>query len=152
VKKPFIFLIILFLGQFSSAQDEYQPFLDRSFLIVSSTLDFESAEKIAVEAKRRLKLNYPTSVYFPADSVGFKTNKQCECGNVHDYFPRGSHDAGNYVSIEYSSGYKGFTEGYYIVIVSSGQKSSVEKELRKAKKHFPQAYIKTAEIYVGCRH
>ena len=152
MKKSFFLLTLLFLGQFSIAQDEYQPFIDQSFLIISSTTDFDSAEKIAQEAKEKLKLDYPTSVFYPDESEGFKTDEVCGCGEVHQYFPRGSHDNGNYVSIEYSSGYEGFTEGYYIVIVSSGQKANVQKELRKAKKYFPKAYIKTAEIYVGCRH
>jgi len=152
MKKSLFFLFILITAQWSFAQDEYHPFLDKSFLIISSSTNFETAEKVALEAEKKLKLDYPTSPFYPDDSLGFKTDKRCECGVVHDYFPRGSHDEGDYVSIEFSSGYEGFSEGYYIVIVSSGRKEVVEKKLQKTKKHFPQAYIKTAEIYVGCRH
>lgn len=152
MKNSFYLLIALFIAQFSFAQDDYQPYINQSFLIISSSTDFNSAEKIAKKAKKKLKLDYPTSVFYPDKSKGFKTDEVCGCGEVHGYFPRGSHDNGNYVSIEYSSGYDGFTEGYYIVIVASGEKALVQKELSKVKKHFAQAYIKNSEIYVGCRH
>ncbi|MCJ8290809.1 MAG: hypothetical protein HRT58_14285 [Crocinitomicaceae bacterium] len=152
MKKSFYLIIALFVAQFSFSQDDYVSHIDRSFLIIASSIDFEAAQKTALKAKNKLGLDYPTSIYYPDESEGFKTDEVCGCGEVHGYFPRGGYDGGNYVSIEYSSGYDGFAEGYYIVIVSSGQKAAVQKELSKVKKHFAQAYIKNSEIYVGCRH
>lgn len=147
-------VIAIFLTQSSYAQvdNEYHPYLDQSFLIIASSTNFDDAKKIALEAQEKLELEYPTSSYYPDKKEGFKTDEICGCGEIHSYFPRGSHDNGNYISIEYSSAYEGFTEGYYIVIVSSGQKESVQRELPEAQKHYEQAYIKNSEIYVGCMH
>ena len=146
-------IIALFLPLFSSAQeDDYHPYIDQSFLIIASSSDFESAKKTALQAKAKLGFDFPTSEFYPDKSEGFKTDEECGCGEIHGYFPRGSHDDGNYVSIEYSTAYDGFSEGYYIVIVSSGKKSTVQNELPNVKEHFAQAYIKNSEIYVGCMH
>lgn len=150
--KSFHLIIALFIAQFSFAQDDYKSYIDQSFLIIASSTDFDAAQKTALKAKKKLGLDYPTSIYYPDKSEGFKTDEVCGCGEVHGYSARGGYDNGNYVSIEYSSGYDSFAEGYYIVIVSSGKKAAVEKELSKVKKHFAQAYIKDSEIYVGCRH
>ena len=152
MKKSFYLIIALFITQFSFAQDDYSPYIDQSFLIIASSTDFDAAQKTALDAKKKLGLDYPTSDFYPDKTEGFKTDEVCGCGDVHGYFPRGSHDDGNYVSIEYSTAYEGFTEGYYIVIVASGKKGSVQKELSMEKKHFAQAYIKNSEIYVGCMH
>lgn len=146
--------IIALLSKASFAQEEpeYHPYLDQSFLIIASSKDFKSAEKVAKQAQKKMELEYRTKTYYPDKKEGFKTDEVCNCGEIHDYFPRGSHDDGNYISIEYSSAYEGFSEGYYIVIVASGPKETVESELPKAKEVYPQAYIKNSEIYVGCMH
>lgn len=152
MKKSFHLIFALLLVQFSFAQNNYESFIDQSFLIIASSTDFDSAQKTAQIAKRKLGLDYPPSIYYPDKSEGFKTDEACGCGEIHGYFPRGGYDNGNYVSIEFSSGYEGFAEGYYIVIVSNGEKELVQKELPNVKKHFTQAYIKNSEIYIGCRH
>ena len=147
-------VIAIFLTQSSYAQqdNEDQPYLDQSFLIIASSTNYDDAQTIALEAQKNLELEYPASSYYPDKKEGFKTDEICGCGEIHSYFPRGRYDDGNYVSIEYSSAYEGFTEGYYIVIVSSGQKESVQKELPKVQEKYDQAYIKNSEIYVGCMH
>lgn len=147
-------VIAIFLTQSSYAQqdNEDQPYLDQSFLIISSSTNYDEAQTIALEARDKLELDYPTSSYYPNKKEGFKTDEICGCGEVHNYFPRGRYDDGDYISIEYSSAYEGFTEGYYMVIVSSGQKESVQKELPKVQEKYDQAYIKNSEIYVGCMH
>ena len=147
-------LIALFITQLSFAQEELEnhPYLDQSFLIIASSADYNDAETIALQAKEKLGLDYPTKEFYPDKVEGFKTDEVCNCGEIHGYFPRGSHDDGNYVSIEFSSAYQGFTEGYYIVIVSSGPREDVGNELPKIQKYFKQAYIKNSEIYVGCMH
>jgi hypothetical protein len=38
------------------------------------------------------------------------------------------------------------------VIVSRGKKKEVKKQLKKIKKMYGDAYMKTAKVYVGCLH
>ena len=65
------------------------------------------------------------------------------------YGTRGRFNDGSYISIEYTDKYEGFSKGYYIVIASSGAKGSLKHELKKIKKKYPDAYIKTSKIYIG---
>ncbi len=67
---------------------------------------------------------------------------------------RGRYDDGAYISIEYSSAFNGWTDGYYVVIAASAEKSDpvINKTLNKAKKRWKDAYAKSAEIWLGCMH
>ncbi len=68
------------------------------------------------------------------------------------YLPRIDRNIAKYISIEYSDGFDGFTKGYYIVIVASGEKGdpAVKKALTDAKKFYHDAYAKTCGVYMGC--
>lgn len=151
MKKIVLFTLVLLCVFASKAQEDYN-FIKQSFLIIHSTKDYSAALETAKDAEDKLGLEYRESEYIPDETEGFISDVVCGCGEIHGYFPRGSHDDGNYISIEYSSSYDGFSEGYYIVIVSSGQKFTVKKLLPLVKKSFAQAYIKNAEVYVGCMH
>ncbi|MFK8045586.1 MAG: hypothetical protein AB8B72_08825 [Crocinitomicaceae bacterium] len=124
----------------------------RSFLIVKSTKNYSSALKTAKQASFKLncELNLRGMV---SDSIaGLTSIDTCGCGEIHGYYPRGRYDNGAYVSIEYSNLFSGFAKGYYIVVVASGNSEDVKKELPKAKLIFPDAYIKSTSIYMGCVH
>jgi hypothetical protein len=89
--------------------------------------------------------------------TGLSWNKKI-CEDEWDEYPcyvaRGRYDDGDYVSIEYSDAYSGFQKGYYIVIISSGEKGvpEIKSALIKAKKYYKDAYAKTTKVYVGCMH
>jgi hypothetical protein len=79
-------------------------------------------------------------------------------GSYHEahpcYWPRGRFDDGVYVSIEYSTGYKGFKDGLYIVILANGgaEDDNVKAALRHARNIYPDAHVKTTPVYLGCVH
>jgi hypothetical protein len=58
------------------------------------------------------------------------------------------------VSIEYSSGYKGFQGGLYIVILANGggEDENVAAAFRRAHAVYPDAYVKITPVYLGCVH
>ena len=68
------------------------------------------------------------------------------------YLPRNHWKKSKYVSVEYSDGYKGFTKGYYIVVVASGERGDAEiKEiLKESRVFYKDAYAKTCGVYMGC--
>lgn len=123
-----------------------------SFLIIKSTKNYNSALKKAQVASNKLGWTLNLNGNYKDKKNGLTNSDICDCGVNHGYIPRGRYDAGNYVSIEFSSAYEGFTKGYYIVVVSSGEREKVQSILAKVQKHYIDAYIKDTDIYVGCMH
>ncbi|MCR9173364.1 MAG: hypothetical protein NXI10_12765 [bacterium] len=132
---------------------------DFSFVIIISTKSYDAALKRAKDASEKLG--------YPIDLRGLHENKEiglsfsrevCEdeiCGgglSYPIYIPRSDWGEEKYVSIEYSDAFDGFTKGYYIVVVASGEKGApvVKETLSKAKKFYKDAYTKTCGVYMGC--
>lgn len=151
--KKLLFLSIILLNfQFSFAQDSNQ-IMSKSFLIISSTKSYGHALKRAQLACNKLGYTLDLrSMFEDRKNGGLTTNEVCGCGENHGYFPRGRGDDGNYISIEYSDYFDGFSEGYYIVVVSSGNREEVDAVLPKVKEHYNDAYVKNAPVYLGCMH
>jgi hypothetical protein len=140
----------LFLMFFcAQAQEEIQT---QSFLIIQSTKKYGPALRKAQKACNELGLPLQLNNNFEDKEHGLTNNAVCGCGQRHGYIPRGRYDAGDYVSIEYTDAFDTFRDGYYIVVVSSGNRESVEKMLPKTKEIYRDAYIKDAHIYMGCMH
>lgn len=140
---------------------EYEASLtkDFSFVIIISTKSYDAALKRAKEASE--KLGYPLDLrgLHANDEIGLSFSKQvCEdeiCGGGLDYpiyIPRSDWGEEKYISVEYSDAFDGFTKGYYIVVVASGEKGApiVKEALKEAKKHYKDAYAKTCGVYMGC--
>lgn len=132
---------------------------DYSFVIVLSTKSYESALRRAKDASK--KLGYPLDLrdLHPNPETGLALPKEvCEgiCGGgVVDYpcyLPRNDWGSTKYVSIEYSDGYEGFTKGYYIVLIASGERGDpeVKAAVNEARKYYKDAYAKTCGVYMGC--
>ena len=151
-KRLFTLLIIVFIGSIGKAQDDDRHMVTRSFLIIKSTTNYQKALKKAQLACNDLGLTLELRGNIYDKEEGLANTVECGCGEEHGYFPRGRYDDGDYISIEYSSAYTGFAEGYYIIIVSSGDRSEVKKLLPKAQQFYPDAYIKDSKIYMGCMH
>jgi hypothetical protein len=96
--------------------------------------------KVAVEPHPQQGLSFPAKV---CDENGFE--HPC-------YVARGRYDDGEYVSVEWSTAYEGFTPGLYIVVVASGPEAEVKKHLPAAREVYGDAYIKKAKVYMGCIH
>lgn len=148
----FLFSICCFLGATQTSGEG--PYLKVDFLIIKSTPDYQEAIKFADKAKVNLDLPFQGKEDCVPDSAeGYVCYWECGCGETHEgYLSRGRYDAGNYVSIEHSFGYTEFTSGLYMVMVSSGETQAVKSYLEQAKKFYPDAYIKSATVYVGCLH
>ena len=132
---------------------------DYSFVIVLSTKSYEGALRRAKDASD--KLGYPLDLrdLHPNPETGLALPKEvCEgiCGggavDYPCYLPRNDWGSTKYVSIEYSDGYEGFTPGYYIVIIASGERGNpeVKAAVNEARKYYKDAYAKTCGVYMGC--
>ncbi len=144
------FTVSLFLSVQVLAQEE--AIENKSFLIIHSTKNYNKALKKAQLACNKLGYTLDLRSLYRNKDGYLTTSEICGCGEQHGYIPRGRYDDGNYVSIEYSSDYTTFRTGFYIVIVSSGNREGVTKELAKTREYFKDAYIKDAPIYMGCMH
>ena len=132
---------------------------DFSFVIIISTKNYEAALKRAKEASKNL--GYPLDLrgLHPNDEMGLSLPKEvCEAicgGDVVDYpqyIPRNDWGESKYVSIEYSNGFKGFTKGYFIVVVASGEKGDpiIQEALNESRQFYKDAYAKTCGVWMGC--
>ena len=120
------------------------------FVIVYSTENFEAAKKIAINAADQLN----DSLVVLDKESDFDKQYKCGCGEMHDRMPRGRYDDGTYISVERGDDRHGFTNGIYLVVVGSGynNKGQLSQRLEKAKKIYPDSYLKSIPVYHGCMH
>jgi len=132
---------------------------DFSFVILISTKSYDSALERAKDASK--KLGYPLDLrgLHPNEETGLSLPKEvCEeiCGGgmveYPQYLPRNDWGESKYVSIEYSDGFSGFTKGYFIVIVASGEKGDpiIKEALEESSQFYKDAYAKTCSVWMGC--
>ncbi len=156
MKKLSILLLLFFLSFQIKAQEESQT-EKKGFLIVSAGKNYEAMKKIASQVATKLdfKLDLRDLEYNKTEGLSFPKDT-CEAHGFEFpfYLPRGRWDDGNYVSIEYTNAYEGFTPKLYILIVASYSKNSpkLKETLKTVKKQYKYAYIKYADIYQGCIH
>ena len=156
MKKTTFLLFILFAG-FQLQAQEISEMEKKGFLIVAAGKNYEAMKTLAVKASQKLNYKLDYRGLIPNQTYGLSfTQAACEAENFEypSYIARGRFDDGNYVSIEYSNEYEGFTPGYYILVVSSYTKGNEEliNSLKFVKKQYKTAYIKYADIYMGCIH
>lgn len=142
------------------AQDSVDSYLaertvTKEFLILKSTRDYDEALAGAREASKRLNLKLDLRGLAPHKETGLTfSREECAKDPLYPYpshLPRGRFDDGEYVSVEFSSGYQGFAEGYYLVMAASGE--TVPAALRAAAtRAFPGTCVKQASVYMGCMH
>jgi len=135
-------------------QEQIEPYIDKDFVIIYSTKNYNEAHKIAISAAEKLELKLDLRDLKPSKKTGLTFSKEdCEY-DYPCYIARGRWDDGKYISIEYTDYYREFQPGYYVVIAHSGEKGSQEvlQTLKKSKIIYKDAYIKTANIYIGCIH
>lgn len=152
--KYLITTVILLSGTFFCFAQGTSPFVNKGMLIVLSTKNYADAKRIAAEAAKKLSVKLDLRELVPNKETGLTYSKaDCENeGGFPCYISRGRYDDGDYVSIEYSNAFNGFVKGYYIVIAASGNKDITSPALIKAKKIYPSAYVKQADVYIGCMH
>jgi hypothetical protein len=150
-------IICLLLLQLNSHAQDTEAYVDKEFVIILSSPDYNAALRTAKDAAAKLELKLDLRDLQKNKTTGLSFSKNI-CENEWDEYPcyvaRGRYDDGNYVSIEYSDAYSGFTKGYYIVIIAGAEKGSsdIKSALAKAKTVFKNAYSKSTKVYVGCMH
>ena len=156
MKRTFFWLVGL-LATPPALGEPTEPWVTKKLVILQSTKSYESAKKTATAAGKHLKKPVRLRDLKPNKKRGLTHSKK-ECAengyNWPCYVSRGRYDDGAYISIEYSSAFNGWTDGYYVVIAASAEKSDpvINKTLNKAKKRWKDAYAKSAEIWLGCMH
>lgn len=156
MKKITTLLLILFAVSQLNAQ-EISQIQKKGFVIVSAGKNYEAIKKQAKTVANKLgyKLNLRDLEYHKAEGLTF-SKEICEKENMEfpAYIARGRWDDGEYVSVEYTNGFEGFTPGYYIIVVSSHDKGITEltEALKHTKKSYKTAYIKYSDVYMGCMH
>jgi len=130
------------------------PMVEKSFLLVSASKDWDTARSTASQAAQALALEIKVEVEpHPTEGLSFDAKTCTDNGWAHPcYVARGRFDDGEFVSVEWSSAYEGFTPGLYIVVVASGPEADVKKHLDAAQEVYGDAYIKKAKVYLGCMH
>ncbi len=136
---------------FETAAKEYQ--VKKKFLIVKSTKNYDEARRFAKNISRKTGirlnlrgLNHNRKIMLTAS----RNQCQDEGFEYPCYVARGRFDDGVYISIEYSGAYENFRDGYYIVVVDSG--NSANRTLRQIKNIVRDAYVKSSKVYMGCIH
>ncbi len=130
------------------------PKVEKAFLLVSASKDWDTARSTASQAAQALALEIKVEVEPHAtEGLTFSETTCTESGFEHPcYVARGRYDDGEYVSVEWTNAYEGFTPGLYIVVVASGPEADVKKHLEAAQEVYGDAYIKKAKVYMGCMH
>ena len=153
-----LFLLTFLLCIFSYIQaQETEPMQTKGFVIVAAGKNYEAIKKQAqqVAQKTGYKLNLRDLEYNETEGLTF-TRKVCEEQGFEypAYIGRGPWDDGEYISVEYTNAYEGFTPGYYIIVASSHDKGVPELKtaLNHVKKFYKTAYIKYTDVYMGGFH
>ncbi len=155
--KKFTLLMLLLFALFQVQAQEIAETEKKGFLIVAAGTNYEAMKTLAVKASENLNYKLDYRGLIKDETLGLSINEEeCEQHGFEfpSYIARGRSDDGNYVSVEYTNAYEGFTPGYYILVVSSYAKGSNElaESLKFVKTHYKTAYVKYADIYVGCIH
>ena len=154
MKKMYLLVFMLQAMVASAFAQDEQPYINKSFVVIQSTKEYKKAKAEAIKASQKLKQQLNLRALIANGKTGLTySEKECENeGGYPCYIARGRYDDGDYVSIEWSNAFTGFTKGYYIVLVYSGNTTEANIVLSKAKKIFKDAYSKQASVYVGCMH
>jgi hypothetical protein len=153
-----ILVIFLFaITQINAQEEEYSPYVQKGFVIVAAGKNYDAMKKMASEVSEKLDYELELRGLDYNKEIGL-TFSEDECNDSEYDFPwyarRELWDEGEYVSIEYTTDYDGFTPELYIIVVSSHDKGSQEltDALEHTKKYYKNAYIKYSEFYMGCGH
>jgi hypothetical protein len=130
---------------------------EKAFVVLQAHKSFADAKAAASLAAAVLSIHYDSRGLSSDARTGLTSSKRdCEqdYGSFPCYVPRGRYDDGVWISVEYSSGYKGFSPGLYLIVVASAPPGDplIALALARVKDGYPKARIQRAPIYVGCIH
>lgn len=133
------------------------PWVKKSFVILASTPTYQQALQVAKDAAKQtgIRLDLRGLTRHPENKLTF-SQKTCD-GMGFDYpcYLTRAYDAdGEYLTIDFSGGFEDFRPGYFIVTAAGNEPgaSHLKVTLARVRTHFPDAYLKTTRVYVGCMH
>lgn len=135
-------------------------YVKEKIIIIKSTKKYQMALDFALKAKTKLNYKLDLRDLTKNNELGLTHSKKIcdeEFGYFPCYFPRNNRSIDTvepFISIEHSSAYKEFAEGYYIVVVGNFEVDdpSYKSILKHAKKFYSDAYGKITNVYMGCLH
>ncbi len=154
--KKIIFLLVAFFALSHVQAQDFDQTERKGFVIIAAGKNYDAMKVLAQKVAQKLNYKLDYRDMLENATIGLSMSpKDCDGAGYEFpmYYPRG-YDNGNYVSIEYTNGFEGFTPNYYIIIVSNHSKGSPElsKALAFVKTHYKTAYIKYTDVYMGCMH
>lgn len=158
--KTTLSILLIFICSLNGfAQKKWNSEIPKQIIIVRSTKSYDEALAAAKDASKKLGKKLDLRNLTPNAKIGLTWPENlCKTGGSDEkdfpYYPaRGDGNADNddYISIEYSDGYKGFAKGLYIVVagVTDVSGAAAEKQLADVKKVYKDAYGKRAMIWYG---
>lgn len=154
-----VICIALISGVHFAHAEEVDPnlFIKKSFVILFATKDYQQALRAARLAaeKAKLSLNLRGLKWHASNKLTFSKQGCRDDGFEYPcYLTRAYDDDGEYVTIDWSNGFDDFQSGYFIVTAAGGDPGAPQltKTLQRVKPVFPDAYIKTTRVYIGCMH
>ena len=154
-----IILSLLVAAAPALAQSAYNVDVPKDIVILQSTRDYAAALAGARQAVTKLGRPLKLAGYQPNKELGLSASKADSIGGGYDfpcYVPRGQGGAedSDYLSIEFSDGYTGFAEGYYIVVAALAPPNSptLRQTLARVRRAYPTAYAKRTAVWFGCMH
>ena len=128
-----------------------QPFYN---IILDTGMNYYPLDSMMYQASKLLSYKIDTMGRLYNDSLNrlmlpFNDEDELYAG---EYFPR--RFEGNYLSIEYSSGYIEHSSENSLCLISAicKEKYQADSLLNETQKHFPKAFISLHNMYLGCMH
>lgn len=151
--------MVLASGLHIAHAEESDPnlFIKKSFVILFASKDYEHALRTAQQAaeKTKILLNLRGLSRHASNKLTFSKQACLDDGFDYPCYLTRAYDAdGEYVTIDWSNGFDDFQPGYFIVTAAGGDPGDPQltKTLQRVKPAFPDAYIKTTRVYIGCMH
>jgi len=156
-------LISLLISSLTYAEQEIKItdemfYKDKYVLILKSTKDYSEAVRFATEASKKLGLEFHNVNRKYSKEKGIYFSEEIDDEMYRGgYAPRRyngrAQSLKEYISLENSDYYKGFNDGYIIVVSGIYEdKKSSEKALAKIRKFYKDAYAKKTVMWMGCIH
>lgn len=165
IKRPLLFSVFLLLslagsvhGQVIQTKDYYEVIND--YLIVAASKDYKEARKIAIDCSEKLQISFhergavfdtvKRELVYPKDTLGILGDNNGNIIRGLRYINPYEADNGVYITIEQTDNYSwNLKPGLYIVVLGSANRGdgTLKTLLVKAKKIYPDSYIKTTILF-----
>lgn len=152
---------LLLVAHVAAAQAPSEPpppdVQEKAFVVLGTHETFAKAREAASNAAGVLGLHLDTRGLTANATTGLTFSREDCRGSDWEYpcyLARGRYDDGVWLSVEFSTAYKGLAPGRFVLIAASGSPTDplLPVALSRVKQVYPDARLVTAPIYMGCLH